>query len=227
MIQKETIKKMILELLREDEEFRLALIGALVESFTTRDETNRLLDEIKSLREDFNRRMEEMRAEFQAQMTQLREDFNRRMEEMRAEFQERFIIFDKKLDALGARWGIMSEEAFRNGLRHLLEERFKVRVERWVFFDSEGYVFGHPSVVDADVVIHDREHILVEIKSSVSKGDVAVFKRIGDLYERVKKLRPKLMIISPWVDEGAKELAQIFGIDIESVESIVKSKLRF
>ncbi len=37
---------------------------------------------------------------------------------------------DQTIGTLGARWGIMSEETFRNPLRGILEENFGVKVER-------------------------------------------------------------------------------------------------
>ena len=99
-------------------------------------------------------------------------------------------------------------------MRGLIENYFGGRVERWSRYDEEGLVFGHPSVVDADLVVKDSEHILVEIKSSVSRGDVYELWRIGQLYEKVEGTKPRLAIVSPYVDGKAKEAADKLGIEI-------------
>lgn len=48
-----------------------------------------------------------------------------------------------RLEALGARWGLASERAFREAVRELLREA-GYAVERWVYFHSEGHVYGQP-----------------------------------------------------------------------------------
>jgi len=45
---------------------------------------------------------------------------------------------NRKLDALGARWGIMSESAFRETLRGILEKEIEAEVEKWSHWDDEG-----------------------------------------------------------------------------------------
>jgi hypothetical protein len=71
------------------------------------------------------------------------------------------------------------------------------RVERWVYHDREGVVYGYPSVIEADIVVRDDGHYLVEVKASASRGDVVELKRIGDLYERVTDVKPKLILVTP------------------------------
>ncbi|MGC9171217.1 MAG: DUF3782 domain-containing protein, partial [Thermoproteus sp.] len=66
-----------------------------------------------------------------------------------------------RIEALGARWGVWSEEAFRAGVRELLKEA-GFSVERWVYFDSEGYVYGQPGEVELDVVVRDDSVFAVE-----------------------------------------------------------------
>ena len=191
-IRRDVLKREIIRLLKEDEDFRTMLIGTLASAFATREETNAILREIKNLRIDFNKRMEEMR-----------EDFNRRME-----------AFDIKLSALGARWGLINEASVRQALKGILERFFKAKVERWEVYDEKGLVYGHPSMIDVDVLIRDSEHILIEIKSHVRKGDVAELLRISQLYQEKTGVTPRLVIVSPYVDEKAKELAKIKNITI-------------
>ena len=75
-------------------------------------------------------------------------------------------------------------------------------------------MFGRPSVIEVDMVVKDREHILIEIKSSVSRADVFELWRIGQLYERVRGIKPRLAIVSPFVREDAKKVAKELGIEV-------------
>ena len=207
-IRRDVLKREIIRLLKEDEDFRVMLIGTLASAFATREETNAILQEIKNLRIDFNKRMEEMREDFNRRM----EAFERRMEEMREDFNRRMDVFDTKLSALGARWGLINEASVREALRGILEKFFRAKVERWEVYDEKGLVYGHPSIIDVDVLIRDTEHILIEIKSHVRKGDIAELLRISQLYQEKTGVTPRLVIVSPYVDEKARELAKIKNI---------------
>jgi len=56
----------------------------------------------------------------EAELVKLREDMIRGFE-----------LVERHISALGARWGLMAESAFRESLRGLLEKEFGFRVERW------------------------------------------------------------------------------------------------
>ncbi|MCS7094729.1 MAG: DUF3782 domain-containing protein [Thaumarchaeota archaeon] len=199
------LKRELLRLLKEDEEFRYAVAGLLgLEEILRR--LDRHEEELVKLREDMNRGF----ARYDSELTKLREDMNRG-----------FTAVEKQISALGARWGIMAESAFRAGLKEIVERYFGGKVTKWGLFDREGSVYGSPAVVEADVLVRDREHLLVEVKSSVSRGDVIELKRIAELYERETGVRPKLVIVSPFVDEKAMELARHFGIEVYSVSEVL------
>ena len=215
----EKLKSNILKLIRTDEEFKLALIGALATGLVTREETNRILNEIKRLREDFNRQFEAFGK--RVEMLERRMDaFEKRMEELREDFNRGMRAFDIKLSSLGARWGIMNESAVRNALRGLLSEKFGVKVSRWEVFDRDGVVYGRPAMIEVDLVIRDEEHVLVEIKSHVRKSDVAELLRVSELYERVERVKPGLMIVTPFIEEKAREFAETNGITVYTVEDL-------
>ncbi len=127
---------------------------------------------------------------------------------------------DLKIEALGSRWGIFSEQAFREGMKSIVEQYFGGEVERWITDDEEGIVFGHPSKVEVDLIVKDGEHILVEIKSSIHKSDVSKLFREGRLYEKVRGVKPKLVIISPFVEADAKEEAELQGIPVFTRTSV-------
>ncbi|MCW7075294.1 MAG: DUF3782 domain-containing protein [Candidatus Methanospirare jalkutatii] len=145
--------------------------------------------------------------------------FNEILEELklhREKLEEHDFKFDsmmRKLDALGARWGILAENAFREGMRRIVERLFGGSVERWIHDDREGFVFGYPATVEVDIVIRDGEHILVEIKSHVRKSDVGVLLRKGKLYKKVRGITPRLVFVSPYIDEDARSDAEMLGIE--------------
>jgi hypothetical protein len=134
------LKSRMLRLLREDEEFRYAVAGLLG------------LEEIL-------KRLDRHEAE----LVRLREDMNKLREDMIRGFE----LVERHISALGARWGIMAESAFRESLRGLLEKELGYRVEKWTVFDEAGKVYGYPSVVDVDVTVSDGKLILIEVSSHI------------------------------------------------------------
>ncbi len=201
------LKKELLELLERDREFRLSVAGLLG--------YKEILEELKRLREDMHRGFEEHSRRFDENDRK----FNEILEELklhREKLEEHDFKFDsmmRKLDALGARWGILAESAFREGMRRIVERLFGGSVERWIHDDREGFVFGYPATVEVDIVIRDSEHILVEIKSHVRKSDVGVLLRKGELYKKVKGITPRLVFVSPYIDEDARSDAEMLGIE--------------
>jgi hypothetical protein len=120
---------------------------------------------------------------------------------------------DQTIGALGARWGMMSENAFRNALRGILEENFGVKVERVQYKDESGEVFGRPDQVELDVVIYDDQMLVCEIKSSASRADVYTFERKVRSYEkRVGRKANRAILISPMIEDA--ELARTLGIEV-------------
>jgi len=140
------------------------------------------------------------------------EEQGKRIEEQGRRIEEAFL----HIDAMGARWGFKSESSFRDGIRRILVPRFGAKVEKWVSFDNDGVVFGHPSSIELDVVIHDSSTLLIEIKSHTSIADVSIFKRKGDFYEKITGQKVEMLIISPSVEESAYSLARTFGIEIST-----------
>jgi len=189
-------------------------------------------EELVRLREDMNKRFEHYDQLFaevfkrldrhEEELVRLREDMNKRFAQheeelarLRADMNRGFDRLQRRLDALGARWGVMSEEAFREGLRGVVEEELGLKVERWTAYDEEGRVFGFPSEVEVDVAVKDGKVILIEITSHARLLDVYVFKRKADLYAEKEGKRPdRLVIITPYAEEDAKKVAERLGIEI-------------
>ena len=190
-LRKETIR-LREEMLRLREDFNKRFEAHEREMAELRKETTKLHEELARLREDFNKRFEAHERE----MIKLREDFNKGMMKLKI-----------TVNALGARWGIMSEETFRNALRGILEKRFNVKIKKWEAYDEKGIVFNIPSIIDIDVAIINKIDTLIEIKSHVRKSDVATLLRKAELYKEITGKEPKLIIVTPFIEDKAKEFA--------------------
>ena len=114
--------------------------------------------------------------------------------------------------------GLADDVELKEAVRYVVEEVFGMaEVTRWVERDEEGLVYGRPSVVEVDVLVKDNVHVLLEVKSKVSKSGVSELYRIGQLYEKKTGVRPRLAIVGGFVDEGALELARGLGVEVYPV----------
>ena len=152
----------------------------------TEGRIERLLDELKKDPEENAKRWEQNRKEDAAKWGEDKkkwEENHNVIRNMLASIEALNKKHDSSMGALGARWGLQSEGAFRNTLRGILEDSFGVEVRRYQDFDSEGKVFGRPEQVEMDLIIHDGVLILCEIKSSMSWVEMYVFHRKKEFYE--------------------------------------------
>jgi len=198
------LKEEFLKLLREDVEFRYAVLGLLgIDEILRRIDDNtsairKLQEEVKSLQEQVKSLQEQV-----AKHSKVLEEHSLAIRELVS-----------KIHALGTRWGLVTEETFRESIKYLIEDLLKVyRVEKWIWYDSEGFVYGYPSWVEVDVLVRNSEHILVEFKSYADRSDISELYRIGQLYEKVTKIKPKLLIVASAIRKRAKELADKLGIE--------------
>ena len=248
------LKAEILRLLREDEEFRLAVMGLL--GYTDlKSSVDRLTEAVKELTsqigeltktvksheerlakveervagvEDRLARLEKAAEELAKavkshdalleELAKIIKSHDERLERLERAVRlnsEKLESLDRKLTALGARWGAESEEAFRNAMRGVVQDILGVAtVDRWIYFDREGVVYGHPSAVEIDIAVKDGVHILVEVKASASSGDAAELHRMGKLYESTTGIKPRLVLITPFIDDKALEKAKALGIEV-------------
>ena len=127
------------------------------------------------------------------------------------------------IGALGARWGLRSEAAWRNGLKAILESSFNVTVERFQDFDYDGVVFGRPDQIELDVIIHNGDVILCEIKSAMTKAQLYAFWRKTQFYEKVHDRRVnRKLCITPYIEDRAAEVAQELDIEVYSFADEVR-----
>jgi hypothetical protein len=203
----------MLKLLKEDEEFRYAVAGLIgLEEILKRLDRNE--SELVKLREDMVEGFKRHDAEIiklREDMNKLREDMNRLREDMNRGFE----FVERHISALGSRWGIMAESAFRESLRGILEKELGLKVEKWRTYDEAGRVYGYPTVIDIDVVVRDGKTILVEVSSHIRKSDVFIFKKKSELYWEKTGAKPeRLLIVTPYIDEEAVEASQKLGIEV-------------
>jgi hypothetical protein len=189
------------------------------------EEIRRIWQEIAKLREDMVKGFERHDREIQRlteEMNKLREDMTKGFERhdmelarLREDMMRGFDAMNRRISALGARWGLESEEAFREGLRGILEKELGLKVERWSAFDETGSVFGHPSQVEVDVAVSNGRVMLIEVSSHVKQADVAALVKKAELYERITGRRPdRLIVVTPFAEERAMEAALKLGVEI-------------
>ncbi len=234
------LKKDFLKLLKEDEEFRHAVAGLigyeelLEGQREIREEIKKLWEEVKSLREGQEKLWEEVKSlregqkklweevkSLREETIELRKGQEKLWEEVKSLREGQKKLWEEvrgiktTLGAIGARWGMMSESAFRETLRGLLEKDFMAKVEKWVHSDTQGYVFGYSAVVDIDILIKNGKRIALEVTSHARASDVAALKKKAELYERVTGNKvDEVIISSPFIDASAREAAEKLGVRV-------------
>jgi len=124
----------------------------------------------------------------------------------------------RTMSIIGYRYGVYTEEVFKSSVKYLVVDLLKTySVVKWSYYDEQGYAYGHPSIVDVDVLIRDSEHIIVEYKAHADRGDVAELYRITQLYERVTGVKPKALLVAPTVTRRARELAEKLGVEVRGM----------
>ena len=122
--------------------------------------------------------------------------------------------FTAQTGGLGARWGMQTEEAFRQGMRSILQE-VGFTTERFLDYDKDGEVFGTPDQVEVDVVIQNGKVFVLEIKSAVSKADVTSFDKKVSYYARKSgRAVTRKLIVTPYLDPRAQEISKRLGMEI-------------
>ena len=215
----EEIKKIIIaelpRFVESDPGIRRFILDITHKRYADRMETesriDRILDELKRDREARDKKWDAQEKKWDAQEKKW-DAQEKRWEENQKVINEILAVikaqgrrFDSTIGALGARWGLQSERAFRDGLKAILEESFGVKVERYEDYDHDGLVFGRPDQVELNVIIHNETLILCEIKSSMSKSEMYTFWRKKNFYEnKHARKASRVMVISPMVDNRAR-----------------------
>jgi len=210
------------EFFRKDRQVREYILeitrNQYVDKAKTEDRIERILEELRIDREKQDKKWETWErkwAENQKENKEKWEENQKVINQMLAEIKGLGRKYDSTIGAMGSRWGIQTEKAFRDALRSILEDSFGVKVEQYLDWDEEGTVFGEPDQVELDVIIHNGTLILCEIKSSMNKSDMYLFWRKKKFYEnRHEKKADRVIVISPMVDRRAVPTAQKLGIEV-------------
>ncbi|KOR32968.1 hypothetical protein TI05_03900 [Achromatium sp. WMS3] len=167
-------------------------------------------------REEQSRKWDEQNKKWEINQEELR----RLHEEVMAQAQKH----DRSIGALGSRWGLQSEKAFRDALAGILEKSFGVQVLNVNEYDDQGTVFGRPDQVELDVIIMNGLLLICELKSSIDKAGMYIFERKARFYEqRHNRTANRLIVISPMIDARARKVAENLGIEIYGDSSEIKA----
>jgi len=236
---KEAIRRELPQFLRTDPDLRAYILELTRQEYASRTETrdwfHDLLAELRHDREEQARKWDEQnrkwdehqaeqREEFKNLYTQLqhdREEQSRRWEanqielrRLHEEIMAQAQKHERGIGALGSRWGLQSEKAFRDALAGILEKNFNVQVVNVNEYDDQGEVFGRPDQVELDVIIKNGLLLICELKSSIDKAGMYSFERKARFYEQHHgRQASRLIVISPMIDARARKVAERLGIE--------------
>jgi hypothetical protein len=219
------LKKKILSLVRENEEFRYALAGLLG--------LDTILFELKKLREDFlvfvkeqEKKWEEAFKRFEAiektliehtkileEHTKILQEHSKRLEELSRAVAQIHVT----LGRLGGRWGRNMEKMVLEIFKKVLEERGiePGKVERFEYVDWDGRFYKRGARIEIDVYVHDEKLYLIEVKSHADYDDVEYFHDVAQVVEKIlNKKADKLILVATSIDENAFKRAGELGIDV-------------
>ena len=219
----EVFSRRLPELLERRPDLEPVIFKAFLKAFARREEVALVLTELRALRTEMDRRFEQVDQRFEQvdqrieqvdqrieQMDQRIKQSDRQMQEFRADVAARFEDVQRAIDRLGSRWGIRNESLFRQTIAALLEQSFGVSVEQRTIAGEQ-----------FDILIHGREHILVEIAASVGRTIQARLERKRRLYEESTGVSPARVILAAASihSRRAHDLRQM-GIEVIEPEEI-------
>jgi len=215
------VKEQLPALLEESPELERWIEQLTAQRYANRQQTesrfDQLLGELRRDREEQsrkwaeqNRKWEESKAESDRKWAEQTEQNKR----LWLEVGEQKSRLDRKIGALGARWGIGSERAFRHALAAVLTESFDVEVLNINEYDDAGEVFGRPDQIELDIIVRNGTLIIFELKSSTDRSQLYVFSRKIAFYEKHhQRTADRKILVSPFIHPRAQELAQELGIE--------------
>ncbi len=171
------------ELLERRPELEPRIYHAFMKAFATKEEVASILSELRDFRTETQERFEQIDQRFE-QIDQRFEQIDQRFESLEARMEAGFKEVQRAIDRLGARWGIRNESVFRQTVATLLEQSFGAHVET-----------RHIAGEQFDCIIHDGQHILVEIAASAGKSIQQRLERKRELYTRETGVVPARVIL--------------------------------
>ncbi len=216
ILTKSEIKRIIFtevpRLIKKDPEIREFILRISSERFAdkkkTEDRIDKLIEELRIERQENQKKWEENQKVINSILNEIKLLHKK---------------YDTGIGAIGARWGLRAEGSFREAIKGILEENFPVKVERYRTFDEEGFVFGKPDQIELDLIIKDGIVVVAEIKSSISKEELAIFLRKVKIFEKKEgRVVNKMLIISPMIDSKAQTFPRENGIKAHGFPEKIK-----
>ena len=187
----EVFSRRLPDLLERRPDLEPTIFAAFLKTFARREEVALVLTELRSFRTEVERRFERMDERFdrsEREMQEFRAEVAGRFDEVAGRFDKvdsRFDEVQRAIDRLGSRWGIRNESLFRQTMAAVLEQSFGVAVEQRTIAGEQ-----------FDVLIHDHEHVLVEIAASVGPTIKARLQRKRRLYQESTGISPTRVILA-------------------------------
>ncbi len=179
------------DLLERRPDLEPSIFTAFLKTFARREEVALVLTELRAFRGEVRERFEQVDQRFD-QVDQRFEQVDQRLErseqetrKLRAEVAAGFDDVQRTIDRLGSRWGIRNESLFRQTMAAVLEQSFGVAVEQRTIAGEQ-----------FDVLIHDHEHVLVEIAASVGPSIKTRLERKRRVYQESTGVNPTRVILA-------------------------------
>ena len=185
----EVFSRRLPDLLERRPDLEQTIFTAFLKTFARREEVALVLTELRAFRTEADQRSERSEQETR---------------EFRSDVAARFDDVQRSIDRLGARWGIRNESLFRQTMAAVLEQSFGVSVQQRTIAGEQ-----------FDVLIHDHEHILVDIAASVGPTITTRLERKRRVYEESTGTTPTRVILATASihSRRAQELQRI-GIEV-------------
>ncbi len=221
------LKAQLLELLKTDEEFRLAVRGLI-----GLDEILNRMDKLESRIEQYSETIKELTKTVKEQGETIKEhsrilkqysetikehskvigDLVSKIEDLSRVVGELKVV----TGSLGRRWGRDLEKTVYNIYKNLLEERGiePGKVEKFTYIDYDGKFYSKGARIELDFYIKDEKTYFLEVKSHASLRDVEWFKQVAKISERIMNRKAeKLFLIAVNLDVEAYNRAKELGIE--------------
>ncbi len=214
------LRRELLTLLKEDEEFRLSVQGliGLKEVLERMEKIERRMEKIEERMEKIEEIIEEHSKAIK-EHSKVIEEHSKVIEEHSKAIRELSVVVSEvrvAVGSLGRRWGRDLEKTVLSIYRHALEERGVKpgKVEKFTYVDVEGKYRERGFRLEIDVYIHDEVTYFLEVKSHVEVDDVEWFKEKCEIAGKILGRKPsKLFVVAVNIDKEALERSLELGME--------------
>ena len=230
-IDLEELKRMLPQLVKEDDALKGAIITALSGVVATKEdihETNRNFNRrFEALQQEMNQRFEalllEMNHRFE-KMDQRFEKMDQRFEKLETQMEIGFAALRESIKILNVSINrIESKEGqlIENVILGILRESFQLEnidpdlIEKKTLVDKSGEIFFPNYRTDIDIVVRNGDIYTFEIKSKVDHHDIAHYLQNIRLYEHISgKKVTRAYLVALRMNSNSYELAMNQGLKI-------------